>query len=110
MIARAMKTEEVKKLPKEEIERKQVELIKAIAPLPQYEARKVIDHFKMFPEKPVEVIKEEALARETGIALHIYLAPRIARALSKSAEDRKMTMEELIPIAVEEWLKQVGYL
>jgi ParB/RepB/Spo0J family partition protein len=111
MVAQAFRTEEVKRtIPKEEISRKQVELAKTIAPLDQYEARKVVNHFKMFPEKPIEVIKEEALARETGVAIHVYFAPRIARALSRASQDRGMAMEELVPIAVEEWLKQVGYL
>lgn len=109
MIASAFRTEEVKRLPEQKREQKQVEIAKAIAPLPQYEARKVIDRFKMFPEKSIEVIKEEALASETGVAIRIYLAPRIARVLSKAADDREMSMEELVPIAVEEWLKQVGY-
>lgn len=109
MVAEAFRTEEIKRLPEEERKEKQVEIAKTIAPLRQYEARKVIDRFKMFPEKSIEVIKEEALASETGIAIRVYFVPKIARILSKAAEDRGMSMEELVPIAVEEWLKQVGY-
>ena len=109
MIAEAFRTEEIKKFPKKELEKKQVEIAKAIAPLPQYEARKIVDRFKMFPTKSVEVIKEEALARETGVAIRVYFAPKVAKALSKAAEDRDLSMEELVPIAVEEWLKRVGY-
>jgi ParB family chromosome partitioning protein len=109
MIAEAFRTEEIKRLPKEEREEKQVSIARAIAPLPQYEARRVVDRFKMFPEKSIEVIKEEALATETGVAVRVYFIPKVARLLSKAAEDRGMSMEELVPIAVEEWLKQVGY-
>jgi ParB/RepB/Spo0J family partition protein len=109
MIAEAFRTDEVKRLPQAERETKQVEIARVIAPLPQYEARKVVDRFKMFPEKAVEVIREEALATETGVALRVYFIPKVARLLSKAAEDRRMSMEELVPIAVEEWLKQVGY-
>ena len=109
LIAEAFRTEEVKRLPKPEREAKQIEIAKVIAPLPQYEARKVVDRFKMFPGKTIEVIKEEALATETGVAIRAYFIPRIARLLSKAADDRGMSMEELVPIAVEEWLKQVGY-
>jgi ParB/RepB/Spo0J family partition protein len=110
MVAQAFKTEEVMKLPEKELEKKRAELVEVITTLEEYDARKVVDYFKMFPEKPIEVIKEEALARETGVAIHVYFAPRIARALSKASQDRRMAMEELVPIAVEEWLKQVGYL
>lgn len=109
MIAEAFRTEEIKRLPKEEREEKQVSIARAIAPLPQYEARRVVDRFKMFPEKSIEVIKEEALRTETGVAIRVYFIPKVARLLSKAAEDRGMSMEELVPIAVEEWLKQVGY-
>jgi len=110
MVAEAIKTEEVKRLPEREMERKIPEIVKTIAPLPEREARKVIDRFKMFPEKPVEKIKEEALARERGVAVQVYFAPHIARALDKASEDRGLFMEELVSIAVEEWLVQKGYL
>lgn len=109
MIERALKTEEIQRLPKRELEQKQVELVRIVAPLTQYDARKVVDRFKMFPEKSIEVIKDEALASESGVAVHVYFIPKIARLLSKAADDRHMSMEELVPIAVEEWLKQVGY-
>lgn len=109
MIAGAFRTEEVKRLPKAEREAKQMEIARVVAPLTQYEARKIVDRFKMFPEKTIDVVKEEALASETGVAIRIYLTPKIARLLSKAADDRGMSMEELVPIAVEEWLKQVGY-
>jgi len=109
MIAEAFRTEEVKRLPEEERKEKQVEIAKTIAPMTQYQARKLVDRFKMFPEKSIEVIREEALASETGVAIRVYFIPKLARLLSKAAEDRGMSMEELVPIAVTEWLKQVGY-
>ena len=108
LIERALKSKEVLKLPKKELEQKRVELVRTIVPLPQYKARKVVDRFKMFPEKSIEVIKEEALASETGVAIRVYFIPKIARLLSQAADDRGMSMEEVVPIAVEEWLKQVG--
>lgn len=110
LVARALKTAEVRKLPTREVERKVPEIVKAIAPLPEHEARKVIDRFKMFPEKPVQTIKEEALAKQTGVAVKVYFAPRIARALSQAADERDISDEELVTIAVEEWLVLKGYL
>jgi ParB/RepB/Spo0J family partition protein len=109
MIAEALRTEEIRRLPEQEKKAKQIEIAKAIAPLRQFEARKVVDRVKMFPEKSIEVLKEEALASETGIAMRVYFTPKIARLLDKAAVDRGMSMDELVPIAVEEWLKQVGY-
>jgi ParB family chromosome partitioning protein len=110
LVARALKTEEVRKLPAREYERKVPEIVKAIAPLPEEEARKVVDRFKMFPEKSIKTIKEEALAKQTGVAVKVYFAPRIARALNQAAEERDISEEELVSIAVEEWLVLKGYI
>lgn len=110
LVARALKTAEVRRLPTKEVDRKVPEIVKAIAPLPEEDARKVVDRFKMFPEKTVEAIKEEALSKQTGVAVKVYFAPRIARALNQAAEERAMAEEELVSIAVEEWLVSKGYL
>jgi ParB/RepB/Spo0J family partition protein len=110
LVARAIKSTEVRKLPSLEFERKVPEIVRAIAPLPEEDARKVVDRFKMFPEKTVEAIKEEALAKQTGVAVKVYFAPRIARALSQAAEERDISDEELVSIAVEEWLVLKGYM
>jgi ParB/RepB/Spo0J family partition protein len=110
LVARAMKTEAVRKLPSREFDRKIPEIVRAIAPLPEESARKVVDRFKMFPEKSIQSIKEEALAKQTGVAVKVYFAPRIARVLDQAAEERDMSEEELVSIAVEEWLVLKGYL
>ena len=110
LVARALKSTEVKKLPAREFERKVPEIVRAIAPLPEVDARKVVDRFKMFPEKPIQTIKEEALAKQTGVAVKVYFAPRVARALNQAAEERGISEEELVSIAVEEWLVQKGYV
>lgn len=110
LVARAIKSTEVRKLPSYEFERKVPEIVKAIAPLREEDARKVVDRFKMFPERSIETIKEEALAKQTGVAVKVYFAPRIARALSQAAEERDISEEELVSIAVEEWLVLKGYL
>ena len=110
LVARALKTTEVKRLPAKEFERKVPEIVRAIAPLPEEDARKVVDRFKMFPEKSIQSIKEEALAKQTGVAIKVYFAPRVARALNQAAEERDISEEELVSIAVEEWLVMKGYL
>ncbi len=110
LIVRALKTAEVRRLPSREFDRKVPEIVRAIAPLREEDARKVVDRFKMFPEKTVEAIKEEALAKQTGVSIKVYFAPRIGRALSQAAEERDISEEELVSIAVEEWLVSKSYL
>lgn len=102
----AMRSEEVeKKLSEEELEDKRAELAKEVLDLPVDEAKQVIDRFKMYPEKPVKETKEEALARKTGVALETYLPPRIARELDRVAEERKASIEEVLPSLIERGLK-----
>ncbi len=110
LIARAIKTAEVKRLSTREFDRKLPEIVRAIAPLPEADARKVVDRFKMFPEKSIQSIKEEALAKQTGVAVKVYFSPKIARALNQAAEERDLSEDELASIAVEEWLVLKGYL
>ena len=110
LVARAIRSAEVRRLPAREFDRKVPEIVRAIAPLPEEDARKVVDRFKMYPERPVEAIKEEALAKQTGVAVKTYFAPRTARALSQAAEERDISEEEVVSIAVEEWLISKGYL
>jgi ParB/RepB/Spo0J family partition protein len=110
LVARALKTAEVRRLPAREVDRKVPEIVKAIAPLPEQDARKVVDRFKMFPEKTVDAIKEEALAKQTGVSIKVYFTPRIGRALTQAAEERDISEEELVAIAVEEWLVSKGYM
>jgi ParB/RepB/Spo0J family partition protein len=101
----AVRSDEVKKLPENVIEKKQVELAKEVLDLPIEDAKKVIDRFKMYPEKPVQEIRQEALAKKTGVALETYLPPRIARELDKVAEERKASVEDILPDVVERGLK-----
>jgi ParB family chromosome partitioning protein len=110
LIARALRTTEVRKLSTREFDRKVPEIVRAIAPLPEEDARKVVDRFKMFPERSIQTIKEEALAKQTGVAVKVYFAPKTARALNQAAEERDLSEEELVSIAVEEWLVLKGYL
>lgn len=100
----------MKRLPTRELDRKLPEIVRAIAPLPEADARKVVDRFKMFPERSIQAIKEEALAKQTGVAVKVYFSPKIARALNQAAEERDLSEEELASIAVEEWLVLKGYL
>lgn len=71
--------------------------------------RKVGVHARSFPEKPPATIVEEALKEPKSIAIEVEFAPSISRRIIKAAEDREMSYEEIVKIAVEEWLKRVGY-
>lgn len=77
MVTEALKTELVQKLPKEELENKRVEIVRAITPLPRYEARKILNYFKKHPEKTIEEIKEEALEKPVREEIEKELRPKI---------------------------------
>jgi ParB/RepB/Spo0J family partition protein len=62
-------------------EKKRVELAKGTLDLPQQDLTRVLDRAKMYPEKPVEKIKEEALG---GIAVRTYIPAKVARQMEES--------------------------
>ena len=47
----------------EEAESKYADLAREIAPMDQEDAKRVLDYFKMYPERPVSDLKGMALAR-----------------------------------------------
>ncbi len=84
---------------------KRVELIEAVREMPSEDAKKVVDRFRMYPEKPVKDIKEQVEARKTGIQIgKTYLPPRVARRLDELAESKKASMEDILPEVVERGL------
>jgi len=96
-LERAFRSETVKKLPHHDQEKKYVELAKAIAPLPRDEARKVLNEFKMYPEKSVNEIESRATSRLSGVALETYLPPKIAKELDQIAQEKNTSIEEVLP-------------
>ena len=64
----------------------------------------------MFPEKTVEAIKEEALAKRNRCCCQSLFCAGIACALNQAAGERDLSEEELVSIAMEEWVVLKGYL
>jgi ParB family chromosome partitioning protein len=80
----AMRSEQVQKtFSEKELERKRAELARNVLDLPQEEAEKVIDRFKMYPEKSIKELKQEALATPSGIAVETYVKPSLARQIEE---------------------------
>jgi len=79
-------------LPPGEAEAKYVELARTIAPLEQDEAKRVLDEFKKYPERPVAESKDRALST---VDLELVLDRRTARRLDELAEatDQKSPAE-----------------
>jgi len=101
----ALRSERVKEsLPKKEIEEKRVELTDAVRDLDYDDAKRVIDRFKMYPEKPVERTREEALATTAGVALKTYLSPTIARQIE---EKTGRSVEEALTQVLERGLQSM---
>jgi len=105
MVATAFENPEVRQvfrnMPSDRVEEKKIELIKAVAPLTEERAKKVVDEFKMYPEKPIEEVKKRALAEETGVALETYLRPSVARRVREIAEKEGKPFTEMATELVE---------
>lgn len=85
LVEEAFETKEVtSRLTPRELEKKREEVAETVAPLPQPEAKKFVDRFKMFPEKEMSVLKEEVLSSH-AITITVQFAPNIGRALAEAA-------------------------
>lgn len=93
-----------KYLPDEkERTRKYVEVAQAIAPLPRPQAKKVLDRFKLYPDRPISELKAEALA---PVDFHTRLAPGLARELDETAQAQGKRAEDVLPEAVRSYVEQ----
>jgi len=103
----ALRSSDVRKaIPEEQLDEKRVELVEAVRDLPYEEAKRVIDRFRMYPERPIKEIREQVEARRTGVQIgRTYLPPRVARELDEFAEQKHTTMEEVLPEVIEMGLK-----
>jgi ParB/RepB/Spo0J family partition protein len=82
-------------------EKKRVELAKGTLDLPQQDLTRVLDRAKMYPEKPVEKIKEEALG---GIAVKTYIPAKVARRME---EQTGRPVDEALTTVLERGLESV---
>lgn len=73
------------KLPEEKVDETYTELAKTIAPLEQDRARKLLDNFKMYPERPVSEIESMTLAT---VQREITLPAETARQLEEIATEQ----------------------
>jgi ParB family chromosome partitioning protein len=110
MISEALKNKKVLSLPKEELDKKIIEIVNTIVPLQEHKAMEIIRKFKKNPERSIEEIKKEVLSKESGFSMQIYLNPALANALSKAAEEKNTTQKKLLIEILKEWLKNLKYL
>jgi ParB/RepB/Spo0J family partition protein len=105
----AEQSQSVQDMPEKRRARKLGELADTIAPLPRDRAAKVVEHFVLSPEKPMDVIKQEAMSSHVS-AVTVSLEPRVAEALKRASQERGISMETVAAMAIEVWLKGWKYL
>jgi ParB/RepB/Spo0J family partition protein len=86
-------------------DRKRVELVKAVRDMPRADARTLVERFRKNPERSIESMKSQYMARTTGVRIDkTYLSPGVAQKLDDLAESRHTTMEDVLPEIVERGL------
>jgi transcriptional regulator with XRE-family HTH domain len=103
----AIRSPEIMEMYPEEEDRddKRIEIITAVKDLPHEDAKKVVDRFKMYPEREISSIKDQVESRKTGVQIgKTYLPPKVARQLDELAESKHTSMEEVLPEVVERGL------
>ncbi len=105
---RAEEAPKVQQIPEERRARKLSALAETIAELPRPEAQKVVEHFVMAPQRPMEDIRKESKTLR-AVKLELLLDPRVADSLRRAAEERQTTMEAMAELAIHAWLRQNKY-
>jgi ParB/RepB/Spo0J family partition protein len=103
----ALKSEEVCKVfPAEKIDDVRVMLVEAIKDLDYDDAKRVIDYFKMYPEKPIEEVRDMALARKTGVELKTFVPASVMRKVEETAEKIGKPVEVIVPSILEKGVEE----
>jgi ParB/RepB/Spo0J family partition protein len=97
--------------------KKQVELFEALKDKSRDDVKRAVTHIraksemepKAFDKKPVKEMVEEAF-RAINVDVSVTFDTKTSKALIKVAEERDISWEEVVKIAVEQWLKDEGYL
>lgn len=105
---KAEEAPKVQQIPEERRAKKLSALAETIAELPRPEAQKVVEHFVMAPQRPIEEIKRESETLR-AVKLTVLLDPRVADSLRRAAEERQTTMEAMAVLAIHAWLRQNRY-
>lgn len=98
----------VQQIPEERRAKKLSDLAETIAELPGPEAQKVVEHFVMAPQRPIDEIKRETETLR-AVKLVVLLDPRVADSLRRASEERQTTMEAMAVLAIHAWLRQNRY-
>ncbi|MEM2704786.1 MAG: ParB/RepB/Spo0J family partition protein [Candidatus Bathyarchaeia archaeon] len=103
----ALKSEEVRKVfPESKIDDVRVMLIEAIKDLNQDDAKRVLNYFKMYPEKPIEEIRNMALARKAGVELKTFVPASVMRKVEETAEKIGKPVEVILPTVLERGIEE----
>jgi ParB family chromosome partitioning protein len=91
--------------------KKQIELFTELKDRPRDEVKRVIEHLKA-KEEPIKEIPRavEQVLKAPSVDISIQFDAKLSRAIIKVAEDRGITWEDVVRIAVEQWLKKEKYL
>jgi uncharacterized protein YeaO (DUF488 family) len=106
-VEKTIRSPEIHEVYTEEVERdrKRVELVEAVRDMPRADARILVDRFRKNPQRSIESLKSQYMARTTGVRIDkTYLPPNVARKLDDLAESRHTTMEDVLPEVVERGL------
>lgn len=96
---------------------KQVELFDELKDKPRRDVQRATTYVKAkkemepetFDEKPVKEIVEDAF-KVVNVDVKVRFDSNISKAIIKVAEDRGISWEDVVEIAVEQWLRQGGHL
>jgi hypothetical protein len=114
------KTETISRAAKDifpDAPKKQIELFEALKDRPRDEVKRAVEYAKAKAEtepkalerKPISEVVKEAFKVPT-VEVSIRFGAELSRGLIRAMEDRGISYEDIVRLAVEQWLKEGGFL
>ncbi|MCK4443096.1 MAG: ParB/RepB/Spo0J family partition protein [Thermoplasmata archaeon] len=97
--------------------KKQVELFEALKDKPRQDVKRASTYIRakmemepeVFTKKPVEEIVKDAF-KVVNVDVSLRFDSKVSKGIIKCAEEREISWEDVVEIALEQWLKDGGYL
>ncbi|MBI5000723.1 MAG: ParB/RepB/Spo0J family partition protein [Euryarchaeota archaeon] len=100
-----------------ETPKKQVEMFEALKDRPREDVKRAVTYIKAkaemepesFEKKPVKEMVDQAF-RAVNVEVELRFDSKVSKGIIKAAEKRDLSWEEIVQLAVEQWLKREGFL
>jgi len=78
--------------------------------LTEKDTRRYMNGLRTYPKDDPDEVYKKVFTKQSGYELKVYFSAKVSRGLDKASDDREASREDIVQVAVEEWLKGEEYL